>query len=103
MRRTCGTLRSLKPRLSFLTRPPFEQVIGAVCLVLATILFLPIPFGNMPPALAICLLALAILEWDRLAALSGTVVAMLSLAIVWGVVYTLVKSAILVLGNALSL
>ena len=33
----------LKPRLSFLTRPPFEQAIGVVCLILAIILFLPIP------------------------------------------------------------
>ncbi|MGH6735924.1 MAG: exopolysaccharide biosynthesis protein [Methyloceanibacter sp.] len=95
--------RLLKPRLSFLTRPPFEQVIGVICLVLAIILFLPIPLGNMPPALAICLFALAILERDGLAALSGALVAVLSVAIVWGVLYTLIKSAIFVIGGALSL
>jgi hypothetical protein len=95
--------RLLKPRLSFLTRPPFEQAIGVVCLILAIMLFLPIPFGNMPPALAICLFSLAILERDGIAAILGTVVAVASIAIVWTVLSTLIKSAIFILSNALAL
>jgi hypothetical protein len=93
----------LKPRLSFLTRPPFEQVIGVVCLILAIILFLPIPFGNMPPALAICLFSLAILERDGVAAILGTVVSVASVAIVWTVLYALIKSAMFILRNALAI
>jgi hypothetical protein len=92
----------LKPRLSFLTRPPFEQAIAVVCLLLALILFLPIPLGNMLPALAICLFSLAILERDGIAAIVGTVVAVASIAIVWTVLYTLIKSAIFILSNALA-
>jgi hypothetical protein len=93
----------LKPRLSFLTRPPFEQAIGVVCLILAIMLFLPIPFGNMPPALAICLFSLAILERDGIAAILGALVALASTAIVWTVLYAVIKSAIFILSNALAL
>jgi hypothetical protein len=90
----------LTPRLSFLTRPPFEQAIGAICLLLAVILFLPIPFGNNLPALAICLFSLAILERDGLAALAGTLVAIVSVAVVWGVLYALVRTASFIIRNA---
>ena len=93
----------LKPRLSVLTRPPFEQAIAVVCLLLALILFLPIPLGNMLPALAICLFSLAILERDGIAAILGALVALASTAIVWTVLYTLIKSAIFILSNALAL
>lgn len=92
----------LRPRLSFLTRPPFEQLIAAMCLILAILVFLPIPLGNMPPALAICLFSLAILERDGIAAIVGWIVAIASIGIVWTVLYALIKSAIFILRNALA-
>lgn len=94
--------RLLKPRLSFLTRPPLEQGIALVCLMLAVILFLPIPLGNMLPAISICLLSLAILERDGLAALLAAVVTATSIIVAWGVLYALIKSAIFILNNALA-
>lgn len=93
----------LKPRFSFLTRPPLEQAIAVICLLLAVILFLPIPFGNMLPALAICLFSLAILERDGIAAILGALVAVASTAIVWTVLYAAIKSVIFILSNALAL
>ncbi|HYJ58328.1 MAG TPA: exopolysaccharide biosynthesis protein [Methyloceanibacter sp.] len=93
----------LKPRLSFLTRPPFEQAIGLLCFILAVILFLPIPFGNMLPALAICLFSLAILERDGIAAILGAVVTVASIVVVWTVLYALIKSAIFIFRNALAI
>jgi hypothetical protein len=51
--------RLLRPRWVVLCRPQAEYGAGLLCLLLALILFLPIPLGNMLPALAICLLALA--------------------------------------------
>jgi hypothetical protein len=92
----------LKPRLSFLTRPPLERGI-ALCLMLAVILFLPIPLGNMLPAISICLFSLAILERDGLAALLAVVVTAISMIIAWGVLYALIKSAVFILSNALAL
>ena len=63
--------RFLRPRLSVLLHPLPERAVGAACLLLAIILFLPIPFGNIPPAFAIAAFALGILDRDGLATLIG--------------------------------
>jgi hypothetical protein len=63
--------RILRPRLSLLLHPVNERIVGGACLLLAIILFLPIPFGNIPPAWAIAAFALGILERDGLATLAG--------------------------------
>jgi hypothetical protein len=90
----------LKPRLSIFVRHGAERVIGAVCLILAIVLLLPIPFGNMLPALAIGLIALGVLERDGVWVLIGLTVAAFSLFLVAGVVYALAKAAVFVLVNA---
>jgi hypothetical protein len=92
--------RLMRPRFEALARPPAEYGIGVVCLLLALIVFLPIPLGNMLPALAICLLALGILERDGVWVVAGLVTAVLSVVLVWGVLYGVVKSAVFVLLNA---
>jgi hypothetical protein len=85
--------RLLRPRLDVLTRPPVENLIGVLCFLLACILFLPIPMGNMPPAIAICMFALAILERDGLWVIAGAAVSIASVALIWGVLFALIKSA----------
>ncbi|MFM9861490.1 exopolysaccharide biosynthesis protein [Pseudoxanthobacter sp. M-2] len=92
--------RLLKPRLGTLARPPAERLIGFVCLLLAIVLFLPIPLGNMLPALAISIFSLAILERDGVAVLIGYVTAAVSVFVVAGVVYAMVVSAIFLLRHA---
>jgi len=61
----------LRPRFTLLLHPVPERIVGAACLLLAIILFLPIPFGNIPPAWAIAPFALGILERDGLATVVG--------------------------------
>jgi len=92
--------RLLTPRLRVFVRPPVEYFIGAVSLLLAIILVLPIPFGNMLPAAAICLFALAILERDGLFALLGLVTTTAAIALVAGVVYAAVRVAAYLLLHA---
>ena len=94
--------RLLRPRLPLLVKPPFENLIGAICLLLSIILFLPIPMGNMPPAIAICVFSLAILERDGVWALAGLCAAAASLALVWGVLFALIRGALLVLSRLFS-
>jgi hypothetical protein len=94
--------RLLRPRWSLLVSHGAERVLGALCLVLAAVLALPIPFGNMLPAFAICLIALGILERDGVWVAVGSVIGIGSLLLVAGVVYALVKSAIFILVNAFS-
>jgi hypothetical protein len=92
--------RLLKPRWSVFVGHGAEHVLGAVCLVLAAVLVLPIPLGNMLPAFAICLIALGVLERDGVWVLTGVVIGAASLVLVAGVVYALVKSAVFVMMNA---
>lgn len=68
-----------------------------ICLLLSVILFLPIPMGNMPPAIGICLFALAILERDGIWALAGLGATAASIIIVWGVLFALFRSAVCLL------
>jgi len=77
--------RFLRPRMKILLRPLPERIMGTACLLLAVILFLPIPFGNIPPAFAIAAFALGILERDGLATLVGWLSAIGSLLILAGI------------------
>jgi len=75
----------MRPRLTILARRPFENLVGFVCLVLAVVLFLPIPLGNMLPSIAICVLALGVLARDGIWILAGLGLAAAALAVVSGV------------------
>ena len=98
------TERGLRPRLSLLLHPVNERIAGAACLLLAVILLLPIPFGNIPPAWAIAAFALGILERDGMATLVGwlgtigsvLVLAAVSSAIIAGVRTFLDQSWVLI-------
>jgi hypothetical protein len=71
--------RRLKPRFTFLYNPWLDRVTGLLCLVLAIIVFLPIPFGNMLPALALSAFGLGVAERDGVVGLFGGVMAMVSI------------------------
>jgi hypothetical protein len=86
--------RLLRPRATALALPPMEYLVGLVCLLLAVVLVLPVPLGNMLPALAISLLALGILERDGVWILAGLATAALSAVVVSGVVFAMVKAAL---------
>jgi hypothetical protein len=86
--------RLLRPRAMRLALPPMEYLVGLVCLLLAIVLVLPVPLGNMLPALAISLLALGILERDGIWILAGLASAAVSAVVVSGVVFAMVKAAI---------
>ena len=90
--------RLLKPRAVVLVRPPIEYVVGLVCLVLATILFLPVPLGNILPALAISVLALGVLERDGVWIALGLLVSVVAGAVVSGVLWAMMQAAVLILG-----
>ena len=93
--------RLVGPRLIWMTNRRGEQVIGLFAFLLAVVLFLPIPFGNTVPALAIAILALAVLERDGVAAIAGTLVGVAGIAVVSGVVFGLVKGAIFVVQSVI--
>jgi hypothetical protein len=91
--------RMLNPRLSVLVEPPAEYFAGFLCLLLAIVLTLPIPFGNILPAFAICLFAFGILGRDGLFSLLGMTTAVISLIIVSGVIYGLLTAGLFFVTN----
>lgn len=81
--------RLLKPRLQAFTTPFADRLTGLACFVLALILALPIPFGNMPPAATIAIFALGMIEADGAAIVAGwvgTAISFVILALFAGVV-----------------
>ncbi len=67
-----------RPRLTFLFGPVGERLIGLVCTVLALVLILPIPLGNMLPGAAVSVLSLALVQRDGVLALFGYALVALS-------------------------
>ncbi|SMC43819.1 exopolysaccharide biosynthesis protein [Rhizobium sp. RU36D] len=92
--------RMLRPRLKFLVYPPVEYLTGLICLILAIVLTLPVPLGNILPALAICFFSFGILERDGVCILIGGVISVVAMVVVSGVVFAMVKAAMLLLAAA---
>jgi len=70
-----------RPRLVFLFNPVGERLIGVVCMALALVLILPIPLGNILPALAVSTLAFSLIQRDGLIALFGYLLAVASASV----------------------
>lgn len=92
--------RLLRPRLMSLTSPLGLRMVGMACLILSTVLILPIPLGNMLPAFAICVLALGALERDGVWIIGGTLVGILSLFVVWGVIMAFIKAILFIFSGS---
>jgi hypothetical protein len=85
-----------KPRWPVFAAGFAERVIGLVCVVLSVVLILPVPFGNMGPGIAVCVLAFALLERDGKASLAGLGTSALALVLAWGVIVAIVKTVSLI-------
>lgn len=92
--------RFTAPRLSFLGETAAQRLIGAFCLILSVVLVLPVPLGNMLPGIALCLIALGVLERDGLWIAGGVIVGGVALLVAWGVVYALARGAWFLITNA---
>lgn len=89
----------MKPRLSFVGQRPFVYLLGLMCLILSAILFLPIPLGNMLPALAVSIIALGLLARDGVWMVIGLLTGVAAIVIVWGVLWAMIFAALFVVGN----
>jgi hypothetical protein len=83
----------IRPRFLPLTSAWGTRLIGAVGVILAAIVFLPVPFGNSLPGLALVLMAIGLLARDGLAVVVGGLVGVAGLAVVSGFLYGAVAAA----------
>ncbi len=83
-----------RPRMSALTGKASEILMGVACVLLALMMALPIPFGDMLPGLALVFFALGIMQKDGVAILIGafwTVVSGAYLFLIWATVVQVVQ------------
>ena len=78
--------RLLQPRLLFLTSRNGERLIGLFCIALALMVALPIPFVHQLPGLAICVMALAMIERDGIVLLAGMGIGLAGIALYWALI-----------------
>lgn len=87
----------MKPRIPFLVLGKAERWLGAFCVVLAFLLVLPIPLGNLLPALGILFIALGLIESDGVCVLAGIALGIASWALLGGLVWVIIKTALAVI------
>jgi hypothetical protein len=95
--------RLVRPRLLVLTEPLGERLIGLAALLLALVLFSPVPFGNMLPGLALALFGIGLIERDGFAVVAGSIAGLAGFAVVSGAIYGLVAAALFMLRSAFGL
>ena len=62
-----------RPRLHYLTGEVADTVTGLVCVLLALMMALPVPFGDMLPGVTLVLFAMGMMQRDGVAILLGAV------------------------------
>lgn len=83
--------RVSKPRLGLLFTPAGLQVMGAVCTILSLLLILPIPLGNLLPAMAVAAFSLAFILSDGLLAVVGYILTLASTAVLVVAAHVIVR------------
>ena len=79
--------RGTGPHLGRFASPLGVRLTGIVCSLLALLVFLPIPLGNMAPACAISMCAFGILRHDGRWVLGGLIAGLVSIAILGAALY----------------
>jgi hypothetical protein len=85
--------RLTRPRIPALTGEVADVAIGIICILLALMMALPVPFGDALPGLTLAIFGLAIIQRDGvfiIAGLLGTAVCGVYLALVWTTVVAII-------------
>jgi len=85
--------RLTRPRWPALTGEIADVAVGVICILLALMMALPVPFGDALPGLTLALFALAVIQRDGafvIAGLAGTAVCAVYLTLVWTTVSAVV-------------
>jgi hypothetical protein len=72
-----------KPRLTWMFGRVGDRVMGLLCTLLAIVLILPIPLGNLAPAFCIGAFGLALFQRDGIIALAGYGLFAVSTGLLW--------------------
>lgn len=87
----------MRPRILFLTKINAERLLGAFCVSLAFLLVLPIPLGNLLPALGILFIALGLIERDGVCVLTGIGIGIAAWIFLSGLIWVAVQTVLAML------
>ena len=85
-----------QPRIPFLTGEIADTITGLICVILALIMALPIPFGDALPGIALVFFALGMMQRDGVAILLGALATggcALYLFLIWRTVFEVAHHA----------
>jgi len=91
--------RMLKPRWLWLVKGKVERLLAAVCVLMAFLLILPIPFGNVPPGFSLLLISLGLIERDGLCVAAGLTLALFSVFYLSGLIWVGIQAASVLFSN----
>ena len=63
-----------RPRLSFLTKPPADRLVGAALVLFSASILVPLPGTNTVPGFAVVVVAMGLLQRDGLLVIVGSVI-----------------------------
>ncbi|CUH81828.1 Exopolysaccharide synthesis, ExoD [Tritonibacter multivorans] len=63
-----------RPRLSFLTKPPADRLLGAALVLFSASILVPLPGTNTVPGFAVVVVAMGLLQRDGLLVIAGSVI-----------------------------
>jgi hypothetical protein len=86
----------MKPRFEFLAKRPAIYFVGFVTFLMALMVLLPIPGANMAPSVAICIIALGLIERDGLWITIGVVTAIVSTVVLFVLYWALLMGLLFV-------
>lgn len=89
----------LKPRWDWLIKGRIEQFLGAVCVLMAFLLILPIPLGNLLPGISILLISLGLIERDGLCVAAGLVMSVISVVYLQGLIWVSIQAVTALISN----
>lgn len=87
--------RLTRPRWPALTGEVADVAVGAICILLALMMALPVPFGDALPGLTLAIFGLAIIQRDGfavIAGLIGTAICGVYLVLIWATVVAIVSN-----------
>lgn len=91
--------RLLKPRWLWLVKGNIERFLAAVCVLMAFLLILPIPLGNLPPGFSLLLISLGLIERDGACVALGLALSVFSVFYLQGLIWVGIQTASALLGN----
>lgn len=69
-----------RPRLSMLTRPPLDRLVGIALVIFSASILVPLPGTNTVPGFAVVVISMGLLQRDGVLVLAGTVIGTLWIA-----------------------